>query len=207
MSTRFKDTSTPLNGGATPGSFAPVTRPESGTTVLERATIPRRADGRIDHVAAVEEGLVTGFSAAEGTRASATLVGHWDGDQIVVEYVLDGDQYDDRGDTGHWPDGLWSHTVIGRSDAERAALMLDAYPCSSIRSAVGAEDFTPDVEETLEPPLHYDDYGYPYEADFYEDPYEETIRSIERAEAEYDAEQAAAEEPPWLRFPDAVRLP
>ncbi|MFS0885301.1 hypothetical protein [Aeromicrobium sp. 179-A 4D2 NHS] len=173
--------------------------------MTDELQIPRRPDGRIDTIAAVEEGLVTGFSAAEGAREPATLVGHWDNGEIVVEYILEGDQYDDRRDaSGYWRDELWSHTVTGRSDAERAALMLDAYPCAGIRMAVDPDDFTPegDDEDDIDDGLHYDDYGYTYE-----DPYEETIRSIERAEAEYDAEHADDEEPLWLRLPDAVRLP
>lgn len=53
-----------------------------------------------------------------------TFVGHWEGDRIVVEYVLPGDVQDEREDTGYWPEGLWASSASGDTveEAQNAAI-------------------------------------------------------------------------------------
>jgi hypothetical protein len=56
-----------------------------------------------------------------------TFVGHWEGDEIVVEYVLPGEQQDDRIDVGHWPEGLWAASGSGATVEEAQATVVAEY--------------------------------------------------------------------------------
>jgi hypothetical protein len=121
------------------------------TSSYARATqpaFPRNADDSINVPAANEQGYVTGFDTSRFDEPKTmTLVGHWDGNTIVVEDIYDGDVDDDREETGYWDQGLWCSAGTGRSEAEVAASMLDEYEQShSIRMAVGEDDRTPDED-------------------------------------------------------------
>ena len=125
---------------ASTASYARATQPD----------FPRNAVDSIDVAAAIEQGYVTGFETIPFPEPrTLTLVGHWDGNTIVVEDVYDGAVEDDREETGYWSEGLWASSATGRSEAEVAAGMLDEYEQShNIRFAVGEDDRTPDEEET-----------------------------------------------------------
>lgn len=56
-----------------------------------------------------------------------TFVGHWDNDEIVVEYVLDGDVQDTREDTGFWDQGLFAASASGATQDEALAKVRDEY--------------------------------------------------------------------------------
>jgi hypothetical protein len=61
------------------------------------------------------------------TEDTWTFVGHWEGSEIVVEYVLPGEQEDDRIDTGHWPEGLWAACGTGATQEEAQAAVVAEY--------------------------------------------------------------------------------
>lgn len=55
-----------------------------------------------------------------------TFVGHWENDEIVVEYVLAGEVEDDREDDGEWDQGLWAASGTGTDiDEARAAVIAE----------------------------------------------------------------------------------
>lgn len=112
----------------------------------EQPDFPRNADDSIDAAEAIKQGYVSGFLLNRSEEPyTRTLVGHWDGNTIVVEYMYDGDVQDDRPETGYWSEGLWASSATGHSDAEIAAGMLDEYEESHrIRVAQGEDDETPD---------------------------------------------------------------
>jgi hypothetical protein len=56
-----------------------------------------------------------------------TFVGHWEDDRIVVEYVLPGEQDDDRIDMGFWEQGLWAASGSGATMEEAQAAVLAEY--------------------------------------------------------------------------------
>lgn len=56
-----------------------------------------------------------------------TFVGHWEDDRIVIDYVLDGEQEDDREDVGEWEQGLWAASASGATIAEAEAAAVDEY--------------------------------------------------------------------------------
>ena len=56
-----------------------------------------------------------------------TFVGHWEGDEIVVEYVLPGEQEDQREDVGYWPEGLFAASGTGATQEEALAAVRAEY--------------------------------------------------------------------------------
>lgn len=125
----------------------------------EQPDFPRTADDSIDVAAAIEQGYVTGFETIPFNEPKTmTLVGHWDGNTIVVEDVYDGDVDDEREETGYWDQGLWASSATGTSEAKIAAGMLDEYEQShDIRFAVGEDDRTPDEDDEDEETCIADD--------------------------------------------------
>ena len=56
-----------------------------------------------------------------------TFVGHWEDDRIVVEYVLPGEQQDQRTDAGYWEQGLWAAAGYGATVEEAQKNVIDEY--------------------------------------------------------------------------------
>jgi hypothetical protein len=64
---------------------------------------------------------------SDKTEQTWTFVGHWDEDRIVVEYVLPGEQEDQRIDTGFWEQGLWASSGTGATMEEAQASAVAEY--------------------------------------------------------------------------------
>jgi hypothetical protein len=60
-----------------------------------------------------------------------TFVGHWEGDEIVVEHVLEGTHGDHREDTGYWDQGLFAAAGTGATQEEALAAVRAEYEPSS----------------------------------------------------------------------------
>ncbi len=88
---------------------------------------------------------VTGFDETEWPdERTYTFMGHWDGNELVVEATAKGEFLDHRDDDGHWPEGLWADTGTGRSEAQIAATLMGRYEqCHGIRTAYDEDDYTP----------------------------------------------------------------
>lgn len=77
-----------------------------------------------------------------------TLVGHWDGNTLVVEYQLMGQHADERPDTGHWPEGLWADSLTGTSEVDLAVQAWAEYDeADTVRPALYESDRTPNDGE------------------------------------------------------------
>lgn len=120
--------------------------PYQGSCSLCR--IPHTPDDEIDVAACVQRGLITGFSTDTWPAPQThTLVGHWEGNTIVVEYTLPGEQQDDRPETGYWSEGLWASHGTGLSMTEIALhALVDYDQCHDIRAAFSEDDYTPSTE-------------------------------------------------------------
>lgn len=61
-----------------------------------------------------------------------SFVGHWENDEIVVEYVVPGDEYEDpRIDTGYWDEGLFCASAEGHTQEEALAALRAEYESST----------------------------------------------------------------------------
>ena len=69
------------------------------------------------------------FPAEETTTTEQTwtFVGHWENDEIVVEYVVPGDYQDPRVDTGRWPEGLFASSATATTREVAEALVRVEY--------------------------------------------------------------------------------
>lgn len=56
-----------------------------------------------------------------------TFFGHWDNDEIVVEYIQDGRVYDPREDTGFWEQGLFASSAAGATRDEALTKVRHEY--------------------------------------------------------------------------------
>ena len=56
-----------------------------------------------------------------------TFVGHWENSEIVVEYVLEGEQQDQRVDAGYWEEGLFAASGDGTTQDEALAAVRAEY--------------------------------------------------------------------------------
>lgn len=56
-----------------------------------------------------------------------TFFGHWQGDQLVVEYSYPGEVQDEREDNGEYPEGLWAAAASGATEAEAQANAVGEY--------------------------------------------------------------------------------
>ncbi|MEB3023420.1 MULTISPECIES: hypothetical protein [Mycolicibacter] len=56
-----------------------------------------------------------------------TVVGHWEGCEIVIENVVEGDYQDPRIDTGYWDEGLFAAPGQGRTMQEAIAAVRAEY--------------------------------------------------------------------------------
>ena len=67
------------------------------------------------------------MSDEQAAQQTWTFVGHWEDDRIVVEYVLPGEQQDDRIDSGYWEQGLWAAAGCGATLEEAQAAVVAEY--------------------------------------------------------------------------------
>lgn len=56
-----------------------------------------------------------------------TFVGHWENDEIVVEYIVPGEYQDPRVETGYWPEGLFCASAEGRNEEQALAAVRAEY--------------------------------------------------------------------------------
>lgn len=55
-----------------------------------------------------------------------TFCGHWDGGEIIVDYVVNGKVEDDRVDDGRWEEGLWAAYGTGTDlEATQASVIAE----------------------------------------------------------------------------------
>jgi hypothetical protein len=54
-------------------------------------------------------------------------VGHWENDQIVVEYVVEGEYEDPRIDSGYWEQGLFAASETDKTQEEALARVRAEY--------------------------------------------------------------------------------
>jgi hypothetical protein len=60
-------------------------------------------------------------------RGTWTFCGHWENDQIVVEYVFEGEVEDRRIDTGYWNQGLFAAWASGETIEEAETAVRREY--------------------------------------------------------------------------------
>ena len=72
-----------------------------------------------------------------------TFCGHWDNDELVIEFVLPGNQQDTRPDTGYWDQGLWAAAGTATTQDAAMSLLVEEYEADGWRWA-GEDDQTPD---------------------------------------------------------------
>ncbi len=84
--------------------------------------------------AGVTRPLATGARSDGETRIDMsgelktwTFVGHWDNDEIVIEYEVLGEADDPREDTGRWEQGLFAASASGYTIEEAEAAMRAEY--------------------------------------------------------------------------------
>ena len=101
----------------------PFERRPDGYAPEERVTIPGAGivATRLDPPA-----LAT-VTAAHREQRVWTFFGHWDNDELVVEHYVEGAVADQRVDTGHWEQGLWSDYGIGATVEAAQAAIVDQY--------------------------------------------------------------------------------
>lgn len=77
-----------------------------------------------------------------------TFIGHWEGNTLVVESVLPGDQQDTREDTGYWSEGLWAGHGTGPTREAAMDTQVEEYDeADEWRWAVDDDDYTPSIED------------------------------------------------------------
>jgi hypothetical protein len=97
---------------------AVVTQPTSNDAVEDA----RRALTELDRVAA------TVTTASPASPTTWTFFGHWEHDEVVVDYAAPGVLQDERQDhTGAWPEGLWAAVGSGATVKEAEAEAIAAY--------------------------------------------------------------------------------
>lgn len=76
-------------------------------------------------------GLVVSVGVRDETGHSPmrtwTFFGHWDNDEIVVEWATPGVVDDDRIDTGYWEQGLWCDSGEGLTMEQAQAAAVAPY--------------------------------------------------------------------------------
>lgn len=70
-------------------------------------------------------GLATIANPTADGQQDWTFVGHWDEDEIVIEYILPGRVPDYRIDNGYWEQSLWCDSGTGTDLATVMAAVID----------------------------------------------------------------------------------
>jgi hypothetical protein len=74
-----------------------------------------------------------------GTQQTWTFCGHWENDQIVIDYVLPGNVEDERVDTGRYEQGLWASSASGTTVAEAQEAAIAEYEGDDDEGGLGPQ--------------------------------------------------------------------
>lgn len=101
---------------------------EGDATVSYLTIEPARAGHRSQGY--LEDGEILIDPAADDpatTWGTWTYIGHWDNNELVIDFTAEGDVVDYREDTGYWPEGLFSETVSAPTEEEGLQILIDRY--------------------------------------------------------------------------------